>query len=50
MRTFLIVAALLFPLTSGIVSVLMAGPGTNETVSALTYAPSTTVIVTRLDR
>ena len=50
MRTLLIVAALLFPMISGIVSVITAGPATNEAVSALTYAPSTKVISARLDR
>ena len=50
MRTFLIIAALLFPLTSGIVSVLMAGPTSIEPVSALTYDPPATVVASRLDR
>lgn len=47
MRTFLIIVALLFPLTSGIVSVITAGPATSEQVSVLAYKPSATIIATR---
>ena len=50
MRTFLIIAALLFPLTSGIVSVLLAEPSPEGPVSALAYEPSSTIMARRFDR
>ena len=49
MRTFILVVVLLFPLMSGIASVIMAGPAVNEPATALTHKPDVTTVAMRLD-
>jgi len=49
MRTFILVVVLLFPLMSGIASVIMVGPAVNEPATALTHKPDVTTVAMQLD-
>ena len=50
MRKFIFVAVLLFPLMSGITSVIMADPVTSEPAAALTQISDATTVAMRLDQ
>ena len=49
MRAIILVVAMFFPLTSGIVSVMMADPAVNEPGAVLAHHPEIPNIAARLD-